>query len=284
MWHIGSNHAGDSSYPEVNVHGRPSPSAPPLYDPLQQYNQHQQSLRREHQQPQHSQSSQRLPPGTVLVTTPKLEAQPWAKTLWKNLAARTVGVARVDLRRPVFLWPEEYDTGNILFKRSSQAVKRGRGRPRKQPPVTGYVSDYDGSYYPAPPQQQMYPNVPSPYGPDGRLLTPVVAGQQPAHRQQPTGARLKVTRCVQLKAPENKRALLDFGIGVGVDLDRQEVHGVARLKVADLLSIKLLPQPLLKLGGAWSLPGTGMALRLKYEAPLVHLNEFWQPPARLMVR
>eukprot|EP00879_Flechtneria_rotunda_P032985 GHRR01036493.1.p2 GENE.GHRR01036493.1~~GHRR01036493.1.p2 ORF type:complete len:131 (+),score=39.32 GHRR01036493.1:973-1365(+) len=130
----------------------------------------------------------------------------------------------------------------------------------------------------------MYPNVPSPYGPDGRLLTPVVAGQQPAHRQQPTGARLKVTRCVQLKAPENKRALLDFGIGVGVDLDRQEVHGVARLKVADLLSIKLLPQPLLKLGGAWSLPGTGMALRLKYEAPLVHLNEFWQPPARLMVR
>eukprot|EP00879_Flechtneria_rotunda_P023750 GHRR01025143.1.p1 GENE.GHRR01025143.1~~GHRR01025143.1.p1 ORF type:complete len:204 (+),score=48.63 GHRR01025143.1:120-731(+) len=156
--------------------------------------------------------------------------------------------------------------------------------PAIRPPVTGYVSDYDGSYYPAPPQQQMYPNVPSPYGPDGRLLTPVVAGQQPAHRQQPTGARLKVTRCVQLKAPENKRALLDFGIGVGVDLDRQEVHGVARLKVADLLSIKLLPQPLLKLGGAWSLPGTGMALRLKYEAPLVHLNEFWQPPARLMVR
>lgn len=35
------------------------------------------------------------------------------------------------------------------------------------------------------------------------------------------GARLKVMRCVQLKAPEDKRALLDFGLGVGVDLDRQ---------------------------------------------------------------
>jgi hypothetical protein len=65
----------------------------------------------------------------------------------------------------------------------------------------------------------------------------------------------------------------------------QELHGVARLKVADLVSIKLLPQPLLKLGGAWSLPGSsGMAVRLKYEVPLVHLGEFWQPPARLMVR
>jgi hypothetical protein len=64
----------------------------------------------------------------------------------------------------------------------------------------------------------------------------------------------------------------------------QELHGVARLKVADLLSLKLLPQPLLKLGGSWPLPGTGMAVRLKYEVPLVHLDKFWQPPARLMVR
>jgi hypothetical protein len=55
--------------------------------------------------------------------------------------------------------------------------------------------------------------------------------------------------------------------------------------VADLLSLKLLPQPLLKLGGAWPLPGSsGMAVRLKYEVPLMHLGEFWQPPARLMVR
>jgi hypothetical protein len=45
--------------------------------------------------------------------------------------------------------------------------------------------------------------------------------QHTQYRQQPTGARLKVMRCVQLKAPESKRALIDFGLGVGVDLDRQ---------------------------------------------------------------
>lgn len=153
----------------------------------------------------------------------------------------------------------------------------------------------------------------------------------------PTGARLKVMRCVQLKAPEDKRALLDFGLGVGVDLDRQasssmgrrlrlacvhacmhaavlpqppapirslhgrctlltaaapgalvqlqELHGVARLKLGGLLSLKLMPRPMLKLGGAWPLPGrSGLALRLKYEVPLAALGEFWAPPARLMVR
>lgn len=199
------------------------------------------------------------------------------KDLWRNLAAKTVGIARVDLRRPTFPWPEDYDNGNILFRRSSN-VKRGRGRPRKQQePVVGYM----GTGYNAYPAGQQD----SPYMPVG--LQQQQQQQPPQHtqyRQQPTGARLKVMRCVQLKAPESKRALIDFGLGVGVDLDRQELHGVARLKVADLLSIKLMPRPLLKLGGAWSLPGTGMALRLKYEVPLAHLGEFWTPPARVMVR
>ena len=43
--------------------------------------------------------------------------------------------------------------------------------------------------------------------------------------------------------------------------------------MADLISLKLLPQPLLKLGGAWPLPiRSGMAVRVKYEVPLVHLG------------
>jgi hypothetical protein len=49
--------------------------------------------------------------------------------------------------------------------------------------------------------------------------------QHTPYRQQPTGARLQVMRCMQLKAPESKRALLDFGLGVGVDLDRQVGQG-----------------------------------------------------------
>lgn len=110
-----------------------------------------------------------------------------------------------------FPWPEDYDSGNILFRRSSNG-KRGRGRPRKQEPIVGYMGTaYDG--YPAGQQG-------SPYLPGG-LQQQQHPPQHNQYRQQPTGARLKVMRCVQLKAPESKRALLDFGLGVGVDLDRQ---------------------------------------------------------------
>lgn len=81
-------------------------------------------------------------------------------------------------------------------------------------PIVGYVGDYDGSYSP---QQAGYP---APYTADG-MPAGQQQQQQQQYRQQPTGARLKVMRCVQLKSPESKRALLDFGLGVGVDLDRQ---------------------------------------------------------------
>lgn len=81
----------------------------------------------------------------------------------------------------------------------------------RQEPIVGYMGTaYDG--YPAGQQG-------SPYMPVG--LQQQQPPQQTQYRQQPTGARLKVMRCVQLKAPESKRALIDFGLGVGVDLDRQ---------------------------------------------------------------
>jgi hypothetical protein len=38
---------------------------------------------------------------------------------------------------------------------------------------------------------------------------------------------------------------------------------VCRLKFSDLLSIKLAPQPALKLAASWGLANTGMALRLR---------------------
>lgn len=87
----------------------------------------------------------------------------------------------------------------------------------RQQPIVGYVNDgYDG--YPAGQQGGAH------------LYTPAAMQPPPQqqYRQQPTGARLKVTRCVQLKAPDSKRALLDFGVGVGVDLDRQVRSGQIR--------------------------------------------------------
>lgn len=45
--------------------------------------------------------------------------------------------------------------------------------------------------------------------------------QQEGVLRQPTGARLKITRCFQFNRPEDKTPLLDIGAGVGVDLDSQ---------------------------------------------------------------
>ncbi|GBF90334.1 hypothetical protein Rsub_02440 [Raphidocelis subcapitata] len=182
------------------------------------------------------------PPNVAAVAAPKIEAQPWVKALWRGVAAGTIGIARVDLRRPTFPWPEDYDENNLLFKR--------RGARRGRPPTRAAAAYIEGGG---------------------------------ADRRMPSGARLKVMRCLQFKAP-NKRPLMDLGVGVGLDLDRQSLHGVARLKIADVVSIKMSPQPTVKLSAMWGLPGTGMALRFRYECPFYNLGEFWHPPARLMLR
>jgi hypothetical protein len=54
--------------------------------------------------------------------------------------------------------------------------------------------------------------------------------------------------------------------------------------LGDLVSIKLAPAPVVKLGALWRLPGTGLALRFRYECPWSNLGDFWRPPARLMLR
>jgi hypothetical protein len=43
----------------------------------------------------------------------------------------------------------------------------------------------------------------------------------------------------------------------------QRLHFIARLKVGQLFTVKLLPQPVIKLGHVWRLPGTGVALRFR---------------------
>lgn len=64
----------------------------------------------------------------------------------------------------------------------------------------------------------------------------------------------------------------------------QSLHGIVRAKVTDWLSFKIAPEPVLRVGGSYSPPGTRMALRLRYECPLNNLGEFWRSPARLMLR
>lgn len=107
-----------------------------------------------------------------------------------------------------------------------------------------------------------------------------------------TGARIKVMRHLQLgprfevqKASGLIREVpaLDFGVGLAFELDTAELQPQARLKFRDILSIKALPYPAIKLQGRLSLPDTCWGVRLSYDCPLEAITEFYRPPARLML-
>jgi hypothetical protein len=97
------------------------------------------------------------------------------------------------------------------------------------------------------------------------------------------GLRRRSSHYYSLRAP---RPLLDFGLGAALNLDRSRLEPIVRLKVAGLVSFHATPRPRLKIARVWRLPGTAMALRLRYECPLT-CNAWaspWQPPARLALR
>jgi hypothetical protein len=110
--------------------------------------------------------------------------------------------AHTHVRARRFPWPEEYDEGNLLFKRRHAARTPRRGRPPTRAAAQAHaamgianlaVGPYDGDR----------------------------DGDGGGARRAPNGARLKVMRCVHLKNPEQRRPLVDFGVGLSVDLDRQ---------------------------------------------------------------
>lgn len=58
----------------------------------------------------------------------------------------------------------------------------------------------------------------------------------------------------------------------------------ARIKVKDFLTIKALPEPVLRLQKRWRIGCSGLALRAAYELPLADAEHLFEPPARLLVR
>lgn len=219
------------------------------------------------------------------MVVPEIRAQPWVRKLAGAFARHTVGVARVDLRRPTAPPSNQYVEGNILFfHREGQrqqdpgegSGRAGRGRGRGARGVRGSRSGpiIDTSNPFAPPQ----PLQPSP--------SPIVKYDE----DQPvssTGARIKLTRNVHLfkdKEGKGRRPLLDLGLGVSIEMDGQHIHPIARVKVADMISIKAFPRPLVKVSTKIPLSSSGLGLKLLYELPLSNLQQPWNPPSRLMVR
>ncbi len=61
-----------------------------------------------------------------------------------------------------------------------------------------------------------------------------------------TGARIKITRNLLLfKDPEGRRKpWLDMGVGLAVEMDNTRLQPVARIKIKDIISIKVFPSGL----------------------------------------
>jgi hypothetical protein len=331
----------------------------------------------------------------VPVAPQALEPQPWLKGAWRALAASSVGVARLDLRRPQLLDVEAYDNANILYTRPG-AVRRGPGRPRRPREGDDGIGLVGGFLGEAAPEggarrrrRRRGETAPAfvlgtggALGGDGRGDGYEEDDHYDDYRSSPSGARLKIMRCWQLRPqgndlegarradeaaaakgrarPEGEgegegggggrwrrpsswlrglrsptfaesaealllddppppqqqqqqqhlvpasssssspspssslrapRPLLDFGLGASLNLDASRLEPVARLKLAGLVSIHLLSpgsgagaRPRLKIGRVWRLPGTSMALRLRYDCPLTALSSPWRPPARVLLR
>lgn len=107
---------------------------------------------------------------------------------------------------------------------------------------------------------------------------------------QSTGARCKIVRHLDVgpvvSGPDDafQRRMFDIGVGMSFEMDTSSVHPVARIKLMDLCSIKLVPQPVLKLQKTWDLKLHGLALRAVYEVPVDSIDTPWAPPARVMLR
>lgn len=230
-----------------------------------------------------SAAPQKYSPGTVMVAAPRLEPQPWVRDLWQVLTTKTHGTARIDLKRPTPPPLDAYD-GNILFTGRPQSAGYQRAAevqiPQNAPPAV---------YVPA--TGQLYPSIPSPQIPHhypSPVPAPVIVATPPQQAQTswvPTGARLKVLRHVYpFGVPESGVPLVDVGVGMNLDMDRSDFSAVARVKLRDFVSLRVLPKPMIKLGLLQRLPGSSMALKLRYECPLYNMGDFWRPPARLMLR
>eukprot|EP00798_Chlamydomonas_sp_ICE-L_P016782 gene16782-23058_t len=78
-----------------------------------------------------------------------------------------------------------------------------------------------------------------------------------------SGARLKITRSwIPFKSEDGSKPLLDIGVGASLDMDRQRLLPVARLKIKDFLVVKACPLGVVKLAKSVHLGDTGLAARL----------------------
>ena len=106
-----------------------------------------------------------------------------------------------------------------------------------------------------------------------------------------TGARIKAMRHIQfgsqftttkhgctITAPQ-----FDLAAGGNFEFDTAIFQPLLRLKFRDLASLQVLPYPAIKFQRRVQLGTSGFGVRMSYECPLETINQFYRPPARLLV-
>lgn len=105
------------------------------------------------------------------------------------------------------------------------------------------------------------------------------------------GARIKAMRhvswgpklTVHKHGVDRTQNLFDIGAGLTFELDTAALRPVLRMKVAGVASLKLFPEPTLKISKSLRLGTTDFSIRLAYECPLESVSKFYAPPARFLV-
>ena len=85
------------------------------------------------------------------------------------------------------------------------------------------------------------------------------------------------------ETPTSPRPVFDIGAGLNFELDTAHLQPSLRLKYKDFISLKVLPEPAIKLQKRIPLGESGMGIRVRYECPLDSMAQFWGPPAKLLI-
>ena len=118
--------------------------------------------------------------------------------------------------------------------------------------------------------------------------------RSPDVRFSDTGARVKVMRHVALFPGWRfehasyggkwvERPMLDLGAGVSFEVDTASIQPKARLKLGNIVSLRVLPDLGVNLKFSRPIGTTGYAVTMKYFCPMDELANFYQPPAKLLV-
>ncbi|KAL4432426.1 hypothetical protein ABPG77_001725 [Micractinium sp. CCAP 211/92] len=203
--------------------------------------------------------------------------------LWK----KTTGTLSLDLSRRKMRGGAPGDSlwrVSAAHSASEPAGRKPRGRPPTRPQQPRYGAPPPGTYAAA-----------GAYGGNYGANAPAYnygLVDLPSLNFMDTGARFKLMRHVQFgpKVEVQRSSGLtrevptfDLGVGLAFEVDTAELQPQARLKFRDLVSLKALPYPSLKIQKRLRWPDTTWGVRLSYECPLESLATFYRPPARLMM-